>query len=193
MRKFAKHIFCIFCILININSINAKNVWILDQDLSEIKFELPILLAEDVKGEFNKFEGYVVIDLNNKENNRALFSVNINSVDLNYKKYKKLLMSDIFFDEINFPLAIIDTKKFEVSENLESLSIISELQIKNIIGLIPLEIQVNQLANDWRQIKVNIYFSRNDYSLGKGPWASTLIIKDEILLKANLFLYKEKE
>ena len=66
MRKFAKHIFCIFCILININSINAKNVWILDQDLSEIKFELPILLAEDVKGEFNKFEGYVVIDLNNK-------------------------------------------------------------------------------------------------------------------------------
>ena len=102
-------------------------------------------------------------------------------------------MSDIFFDEINFPLAIIDTKKFEVSENLESLSIISELQIKNIIGLIPLEIQVNQLANDWRQIKVNIYFSRNDYSLGKGPWASTLIIKDEILLKANLFLYKEKE
>ena len=55
----------IFLIFIFFISHNAKSEerWILDKELSEIKFELPVFLAKNVKGKFNEFEGYVILDL----------------------------------------------------------------------------------------------------------------------------------
>ena len=87
MNIFAKVIFCTVIIFFYTNNIFAKSTWILDKELSEIKFEVPILLPKKVQGQFSKFDGYVVID---EENNRALFSVSINSMELNYDKYKEL-------------------------------------------------------------------------------------------------------
>ena len=49
-------------------------------------------MSNDVKGKFNSFEGFVVIDLENKKNNRALFSVKIDSIELNYNNYIDLLL-----------------------------------------------------------------------------------------------------
>ena len=190
MKNFAKYIFCFIFISLHTKNIEA-DIWILDTELSEIKFELPILLAKNVNGQFTKFDGSIVIDPKNKENNRALFFVNINSIELNYKKQKKLLLSDIFFDEINFPIAVIDTKKFNIPEDSNYLLINSELQIKNFINVIPLKIYIVHLANGWVQVKANLKFSRKKFELGKNAWSSTVIVKDKILLKANLFLYKK--
>jgi len=192
MKNFAKYFFCFNFISLHTKNIEAENIWILDKELSEIKFELPVLLAKNVNGQFTKFDGSIVIDLKNKENNRALFFVNINSMELNYKKQRKLLLSDIFFDEINFPIAVIDTKKFNIPEDSNSLLINSELQIKNFVNVIPLKINIVHLANGWMQIKANLKFSRKRFELGKNAWSSTVIIKDKILLKANLFFYKKK-
>ena len=61
----------------------AKNTWILDKELSESTFELPVLLANKIRGQFTKFDGSVVMDQENKENNRVFFSIQINSMDLN--------------------------------------------------------------------------------------------------------------
>jgi len=191
MKNFAKYIFCFISISLHTKNIKAENIWVLDKELSEIKFELPVLLVEDVNGQFTKFDGSVLIDLKNKENNRALFFVNINSMELNYKKQKGLLLSDIFFDEINFPIAIIDTKKISIPEDSNSLLIDSELQIKDFINVVPLKIKINHLANGWINVKANLKFSRKSFELGKNAWSSTMIIKDKVLLKANLFLYKK--
>ena len=38
---------------------------------------------------------------------------------MNYKKYKNLLLSDIFFDSYNFPVALVDTKKFSYKNENE--------------------------------------------------------------------------
>ena len=188
---FAKFIFCTVLILLYSSKIIAKNTWILDKELSEITFELPVLLANKIRGQFTKFDGSVVIDQENKENNRALFSIQINSMNLNYDKYKELLLSNVFFDEANFPIIIIDTKKFNILDNSNTLQINAELQIKDIVHIIPLMIEINHLSNDWVQIKTDFKFSRTAYELGKGSWSSTLILRDKIRLKANLFLNRE--
>ena len=188
---FAKFIFCTVLILLYSSKIIAKNTWILDKELSEITFELPVLLANKIRGQFTKFDGSVVIDQENKENNRALFSIQINSMSLNYDKYKELLLSSVFFDEANFPIIIIDTKKFNILDNSNTLQIHAELQIKDIVHIIPFMIEINHLANDWVQIKTDLKFSRTAYELGKGSWSSTLILRDKIRLKANLFLNRE--
>ena len=69
--------------------------WVLDKTLSTIEFELPVLFAKNVKGKFNSIDGFVELDLNQKEKNKAIFSVKINDIDMNYIKYKDLVLSNI--------------------------------------------------------------------------------------------------
>ena len=49
----------IYLLLILSSQILAKETWILDKDLSTIEFELPLLLAHNVKGEFTEINGLV--------------------------------------------------------------------------------------------------------------------------------------
>ena len=187
MNTFAKFIFCILLVIFYSNNIAGKNIWTIDKKLSEIKFEVPVVLAKKIKGQFKEFDGFIVIDLDDKENNKALFSVQINSIEFNYEKYKELLFSDVFFDEKKFPIAIIDAKKFTLPTNSKTLLINVELQIKDIIRVIPLKVIFNHLTNNFVQVTTSFKFSRNNYKLGKDEWSSSLILRDKINVKVNLF------
>ena len=168
----------------------ASERWIIDQDLSSITFELPVLLAKNVQGTFTNIEGFVELDVDHKKNNKAIFSVDIGSVDMNYKKYKDLLLSNIFFDERQFPKAVIDTKKFAY-QNEKELEISVELIIKGQSTLTPLTIAVKRLAEELVQIQSELIFSRTDFNIGIGKWSNTTILRDKTKIKTNLFLFKE--
>ena len=188
MNTFAKFIFCIVLVVFYSKNIAGKNTWTIDKKLSEIKFEVPVLLAKKIKGQFKDFDSLIVVDLDNKVNNKALFSVQINSMEINYAKYKELLFSNVFFDEKKFPIATIDSKKFTLPTNSNSFLINVELQIKDIVHVIPLTVKLNYLANNFVQVTTNFKFSRNSYKLGKDKWSSNLILRDTIHVKVNLFL-----
>ena len=188
MNTFAKFIFCILLVVFYSNNIAGKNIWTIDKKLSEIKFEVPVVLAKKIIGQFKEFDGFVVIDLDNKENNKGMFSVQINSMEFNYEKYKELLFSDVFLNEKKFPIAIIDAKKFTLPTNSKTLLINVELQIKDIIHIIPLKVIFNHLTNNFVQVTTNFKFSRNSYEIGKDKWSSGLILRDTIHVKVNLFL-----
>ena len=168
MNTFAKFIFCILLVVLYSNNIAGKNIWTIDKKLSEIKFEVPVVLAKKIKGQFKEFDGFIVIDLDDKENNKALFSVQINSIE--------------------FPIVIIDAKNFVLPTNSNTLLISAELQIKDIIRVIPLKVIFNHLTNNFVQVTTNFKFSRNNYTLGKDKWSSGLILRDTINVKVNLFL-----
>ncbi len=168
----------------------ANEKWILDKTLSSIEFELPVFLAKNVKGQFNEIEGLVELDLTNKVNNKAVFSIKTNNVDMNYIKYKDLLLSNIFFDSNQYPLAVVDTKKFSYS-NEEELNLVVELTIKGKSEMVPLKITVKRLAEELVQIKSELIFSRNLFEIGIGKWSNTAILKDHVKLKTNLFLFRE--
>ena len=110
---------------------------------------------------------------------------------MNYKKYKNLLLSDIFFDSYNFPVALVDTKKFSYkNENKFSLEV--ELTIKGKTEIVPLDIEIIHLANELIQIKTDLDFSRTLFNIGTGKWKSTAILKDKGVIKTNLFLFKQE-
>ena len=188
--------FFIFLFFLTINfslstKVISKESWLLDKNLSSIEFELPVLFANNVQGKFEEINGIIEIDLANKENNKAIFSVKINSVNMNYKKYKNLLLSDIFFDSYNFPIALVDTKKFSYkNENEFSLEV--ELTIKGKTEIVPLDIEIIHLANELIQIKTDLDFSRTLFNIGTGKWKSTAILKDKGVIKTNLFLFKQE-
>jgi len=168
----------------------ASEKWILDRSISSIEFELPVLFAKNVKGKFNTIEGFVEIDLDKKENNKAIFSVAIADIEINYKKYKDLLLSEIFFDEKKFPIALVDTRKFSYSDEKEII-IDVEFTIKGKSQIIPLTIKITQLAKEIIQIQSDLQFSRTDFEIGIGNWKNTSILKDKVKIETNLFLFKE--
>ena len=168
----------------------AKERWILDKEISEITFEVPVLLAENVMGKFNNIDGFVEIDTLDQKNNKAILSVNINSLEMNYKKYKNLILSDIFFNSDKYPIGVIDTKKFAYN-NEEKLNLDIELTIKGTTRVVNTELLVIKLTNDLVQIKSELKFSRNDFNIGTGNWKNTTILKDKIKINSNIFLFKE--
>ena len=184
-----QNIFLILFIFIVSQPIFAKESWIIDKELSTINFELPVFLAKNVKGEFKEIEGLVEIDVATNINNKAVFSVEIKSIEMNYEKYKELLLSEIFFYEEKFPIALIDTRQFSY-ENQESLDLMVELNIKGIVHNVPIELQVIRLAEKLVQIKSKLTFSRTDFKIGVGKWSSTAILKDNAKINTNLFLFK---
>ena len=184
----------LFFLTINISlstKVISKESWLLDKNLSSIEFELPVLFANNVQGKFEEINGIVEIDLANKENNKAIFSVKINSINMNYKKYKNLLLSDIFFDSYNFPVALVDTKKF-LYKNENEFSLEVELTIKGKTEIVPLDIEIIHLANELIQIKTDLDFSRTLFNIGTGKWKSTAILRDKGVIKTNLFLFKKE-
>lgn len=94
--KKVKFILIILYFVFQPTLISASERWILDTSLSTVEFELPVLFAKNVKGKFNSIEGFIELDVTEKNNNKAIFSVQVNDIDMNYIKYKDLLLSNIF-------------------------------------------------------------------------------------------------
>ena len=187
-----KYKFFLFLFLLTVipSFSHAAERWILDKSLSTIEFELPVLFAKNVKGSFNTIDGFVELDLNQKENNKAIFYVEVNDLDMNYIKYKDLLLSNVFFDAQQFPKAVVDTKKFSyVNETEFSMDV--ELTIKGKSAIVPLVINVKRLAEELVQIQSELIFSRNSFNIGTGNWQNTTILKDNVKLNTNIFLFKE--
>ena len=186
-----KVLFSLFLIFLYCKQTLANDLWTIDKNISSIEFEVPVLFAKNVIGKFNTFDGFVSLDLSNQNNNKALINVSINSLDFNYKRYKDLVLSEVFFDAKKFPFGLIDTNNFKFNYEDSKINLIGELTIKGKSQKIPIDIEVIKLASELVQIKSEISFSRNEFDIGTGSWKNTTILKDEIKIKANIFLFKE--
>ena len=186
-----KVIFSLFFIFLYFKQSVANDLWSIDKNVSSIEFEVPVLFATNVIGKFNIFDGYVSLDLSNQNNNKALINVTIDSLEINYKRYRDLVLSEVFFDSKKFPLGLIDTNNFKFNYEDDKINLIGELTIKGKSQNIPIDIEIIKLASELVQIKSEISFSRNDFKIGTGNWKNTTILKDKIKIKANIFLFKE--
>ena len=72
--KINKFFLIFFLYFLFTSFVSASERWILDKSLSTIEFELPVFLAKNVKGNFKNIEGFVELDVDNKINNKAIFS-----------------------------------------------------------------------------------------------------------------------
>ena len=189
-KKIVKKFYLLLILLFLCSYIQANEKWIIDKNLSEITFEVPVLFATNVSGEFTNFDGFVEIDVKNKKNNKAILSVEIDSLEINYKRYKDLILGPKFFDFSNYPIGVLDTKKFSY-QNEEDLKLDIELTIKGISKIVETDLVVNRLAADIVQIVGKLEFNRNDFEIGTGNWKNTSILKNKIKINSSIFLFKE--
>ncbi len=190
-KKIIKHlVYITLFLLFFFTNVSAKEKWIIDKNLSSIQFELPILFATNVAGEFTNIDGFVEIDLVNKTDNKALLSVEMTSIKGNYPKYRELLLGPIFFDSANYPIGVLDTKKFSYRNETE-LNLMIELTIKGISKMVNTNLKINKITSDIVQILGKLEFSRTDFKIGINGWANTTILKDKITVNADIFLIRE--
>ena len=57
--------------------------------------------------------------------------------------------------------------------------------------MVPLVLNVTRLAEELVQIQSELIFSRTNFEIGIGQWSNTSILKDRIIIKTNLFLFRE--
>ena len=191
MKKTIKLFLILLILCVGLSSKSSANEkWILDKNISSISFEVPVLFATNVIGKFENIDGFVELDLKDKKNNKAILSVDIESLKLNYEKYMDLILGPVFFDSTKYPFGVLDTKKFAYN-NEEKLKLDIELSIKGITKTIDTELIIINLTPDLVQIKGLLEFSRNDFNIGTGNWKNTAILKDKIIINSNLFLTKE--
>ncbi len=191
LKKIIKNFILLILISVFVTSEGySKEKWIIDKDVSKISFEVPVLFATNVIGSFKKIDGFVEIDIEDKENNKAVLSVEINSIESNYEKYRELLLGPIFFDVQKYPIAVLDTKKFSY-QNEEEVEIDIELTLKGISKKIKSKLKINRLTNDLVQILGISEFSRNEFNIGSDKWSNTTILKDKIKINSNIFLVKD--
>ena len=181
-------ILLILCLGLSSKSI-ANEKWILDKNISSISFEVPVLFATNVIGKFENIDGFVQLDLKDKKNNKAILSVDIGSLKVNYKKYMDLILGPVFFDSTKYPFGVLDTKKFAYN-NEEKLNLDIELSIKGVTKIIDTELTIINLTSDLVQIKGLLEISRKDFNIGTGNWKNATILKDNIIIKSNLFLMR---
>ena len=181
-------ILLILCLGLSSKSI-ANEKWILDKNISSISFEVPVLFATNVIGKFENIDGFVELDLKDKKNNKAILSVDIGSLKVNYKKYMDLILGPVFFDSTKYPFGVLDTKKFAYN-NEEKLNLDIELSIKGVTKIIDTELTIINLTSDLVQIKGLLEISRKDFNIGTGNWKNATILKDNIIIKSNLFLMR---
>ena len=65
LKKF-KFLLIFICFVIQPTLTLASERWILDTSLSTVEFELPVLFAKNVKGKFNSIEGFIELDVTEK-------------------------------------------------------------------------------------------------------------------------------
>ena len=88
-------------------------------------------------------------------------------------------------------MGLIDTNNFKFNYKDNKINLIGELTIKGKSQKLPFDVEIIRLASELVQVKSEISFSRNEFEIGTGNWKNTTILKDEIKIRANIFLFKE--
>jgi polyisoprenoid-binding protein YceI len=179
-------LFLFFC-----NQSFALEKWIINDSKSSINFSIPVLFAEDIKGNFKRFKGLVNAD---RENLKGVVNieVDIESMTTNYDlDYADLIKGEIFFDVVKFPKASIKTKDFVINKDNTANAFVT-LNIKGKEKDYKIPLSYNLEAKDKATAKGSFNFNRSDFEIGTGVWSPTLILKDEVTVNVSLSLDKVK-
>ena len=165
----------------------ALEKWVINTSKSSINFSIPVLLAEDVTGNFKKFTGFIEVDRKNFEG-VANVIIDINSINTNYDlDYGDLIRSDVFFNIFQFPKASIKTKDFLINKDNTAYAY-ATVSIKGNEKDFKIPLSYNLQGSDKAIAKGTFTFKRNDFEIGTGIWSNTLILKDEVKVNVSLTL-----
>lgn len=186
-------------LIFSLFSLNAQNatMWQLDKSHSSVNFSVGHFFSS-VTGRFNDFSGEFYFDPNNLKGSKVDFTIIVKSVNTDEKKRDEHLISDDFFDGNKYPKITFKSTRFEKKSGNDYI-VHGNLTIKNTTKHIALPFKVlGEVEHPMMKgtivlgLSATTKIKRNDYGVGTGNWAATLVVGDEVDININLELNRMK-
>lgn len=187
-------------ILIGISvSANAQNatMWKLDKSHTSVNFSINHFFSV-VTGRFTSFDGNFNFDPANLQGSKADFTIAVKSVNTDDSKRDEHLRSADFFNAKAFPNMTFKSTKIEKKSEKEYL-VYGKLTIKDKTRDIVLPFKVTgEMEHPMMKgtiilgLSTNIKINRNDYGVGTGDWAATMVVGDEVDINIHMELNRMK-
>lgn len=138
-----------------------------------------------IKGSFKEFIFDISFSPDQPENSRVLGAVKLSSLQMDYADAAKTALSPAWFDAEKFPTAQFNStaithlgKKNYVAEG--------ELTLHGVKLPVILHFTLEEYSDKKARVKGEASLNRNAFGIGKGEWAATDVIKDEVTINFDL-------
>lgn len=165
--------------------------WKVDKAHSAITFSVNHLFTP-VEGRFQQFEDEFLFNPDNLEESKASFSIDVASVNTQESKRDKHLQSADFFDAKKYPEMKFTSTRFEKKGDNNYVAY-GKLTIKDVTKDVALPFKVLGTADHpmmkgtkVMSLQSELSINRNDYGVGTGSWAATMVVGDEVNVKITL-------
>lgn len=172
--------------------------WQIDPDHSSIQFKVRHLTVSNVKGEFSKAKGAVLLDDQDITKLKVEISIDAASINTGHAKRDDHLRNPDFFDVVRFPTITFISKKV-AKAGPDQLKVVGDLTIKGVTREVTVDIEgptpeVKDFSGNLRRgatgtAKIN----RQDFGI---TWSRTLdtgglVVGDEVNITVEIELIKK--
>lgn len=132
-----------------------------------------------VTGEFKSFSGNIVFNPAELKTSQVMILVDILSVTTSYKEVETTLKSADWFDGKAFPQAIFKAANFSKLDD-KTYEATGTLTIRDKTVPVVLKFTLEKFTKDAAVAKGYTTIKRSDFGVGRGEWAKTDAVKDEV-------------
>lgn len=165
--------------------------WEVDKPHSAITFSIKHFFTP-VNGRFHNFDGDFIFDPENLDASKVDFTVQVNSVDTENEKRDKHLQSADFFNAEKYPKMRFVSTRFK-KKGKNSYVAYGDLTIRNKTREVELPFKVLGVADHPMMkgakvmgITAETTINRNDFGVGTGDWAATMVVGGEVDIQIAL-------
>ena len=138
MKGLMCSILVVFALMIPVHTHAAT--WQIDPDHSNFQFKVRHMTVSNVRGEFNKARGVVIIDDNDITNLKVELTLDAASINTDQAKRDDHLRSEDFFYVAKYPtITFVSKKVTKVDEN--RLKVIGDLSIRGVTKEITVDVE----------------------------------------------------
>ncbi len=175
----------------------GADTWSLDKAHTSVNFSINHFFSA-VTGKFSQFDGTFNLNLDDLQNSKVDFTINVKSVNTGDDKRDKHLQTSDFFDAKQFPNITFTSTKF-AKKGDKNYIVYGKLTIKDVTKDIelPFVFKGRMIHPMMKNVVIlglqsSIKIDRTQFGVGSGSWAATAIVGDEVDININMELNKKK-
>jgi len=163
--------------------------WQIDSKKSAISFSA-IQNNSPITGQFTLFTGEINFDPTQLSTSHVNIIVDIGSVTTSYKEISDTLKTPDWFDVKLFPQAIFKADKFTKTGD-KTYQAEGNLTIRDKTVPVTLQFTLEEYQNTKALIKGTTTLKRTAFGVGRGEWAKTDAVKDNVQVNFVLAVVRE--
>ncbi|MCZ6900662.1 MAG: YceI family protein [Bacteroidetes bacterium] len=188
-----------FMVLVLSSSTSRKEAyaWKLDKVHSSVTFAITHFFTP-VEGRFNSFDLVFNFNPDDLATSNIEATINVESIYTNNDRRDSDLRSDTFFDADNYPEIKFKSSKIEKTDE-NTYNVHGEITIKQTTKNITIPFKVLGVTDHPRRenvqimgVSAEIMLNRLDYEIGTGNWVATTVLSNEVKIRLQLEVNREK-